>query len=86
MRSIDGGTVRTDEGTVRADRVVLATHLPIVDHVGLFARAEPQASFAVTARVPGPAPEGMFIDAAGENSLRALEFRRRGPADRRGSG
>ncbi len=55
------------------DRVVLATHLPIVDHVGLFTRAEPQASFAVTARVPGPALEGMFIDAAGKHSMRALK-------------
>lgn len=73
VRSIDGGSVRTEDGSVRADRVVLATHLPIVDHVGLFARAEPQASFAVTARVPGPALEGMFIDAAGKHSMRALK-------------
>ena len=57
---------------LRCERVILATHLPILDHVGLFGRAEPMASFAVTARLPRPAPDGMYIDAKGEHSLRRL--------------
>jgi nitrite reductase/ring-hydroxylating ferredoxin subunit len=70
--SIGARSVTTAAGSVRAERIVLATHLPISDQVGIFARVEPQASFAVSARIPGPAPEGMFIDAAGQYSLRAL--------------
>jgi nitrite reductase/ring-hydroxylating ferredoxin subunit len=53
--------------------VILATHLPVVDRVGIFSRAEPMASFAITADVVDPAPDGMFIDAASEYSLRGVK-------------
>ncbi len=58
--------------SIRCQRVILATHLPIVDRVGLFARAAPQASFAVTARIQGSVPEGMYINAQGKRSLRGV--------------
>ena len=58
VKSIDGTTLTTDSGSVNAERVILATHLPTLDHVGLFARAEPKASFAIAARIPGELPAG----------------------------
>lgn len=40
-------TVATERGTVRADTVVVATGLPILDRGGWFARMEPQRSYVV---------------------------------------
>ena len=72
---ITGGTVTTDAGSrVEADRVVVATHLPVVDRVGLFARVEPMASFAITTALKEPAIDGMFIDVSGQHSLRSVEI------------
>ena len=63
--------VRTESGdAVKADHVVLATHLPILDRVGIFARAEPMASFAITVEFAERILDGMFIDVAGLHSLR----------------
>jgi glycine/D-amino acid oxidase-like deaminating enzyme/nitrite reductase/ring-hydroxylating ferredoxin subunit len=59
-----GGThvVRTAQGTVTAPHVVLATLLPILDRGAYFAKATPQRSYLVAARLRGPAPEGMYIN------------------------
>jgi glycine/D-amino acid oxidase-like deaminating enzyme/nitrite reductase/ring-hydroxylating ferredoxin subunit len=66
--------VRTEDGAiVRAGHVVLATHLPIADQVGVFARAAPMASFAIAATLDRPL-EGMYIDVEGEHSLRGLRL------------
>ncbi len=72
VTSIDGTTVNTDSGSVQAERVLLATHMPTLDRVGLFARAEPKASFAVAARIPGELPVGMFMDSSGTYSIRSI--------------
>ncbi len=73
VSTVSAGALRTETGaTVRCERVVLATHLPILDRVALFARVEPMGSFAVTAEVPGDPLEGMYIDAAGMHSLRGM--------------
>ena len=59
-------TVRTTEGPVRADRLVLATGIPVLDRGGYFAKVSPSRSYAMTYRVPGaPAsiPAGMYITA-----------------------
>jgi glycine/D-amino acid oxidase-like deaminating enzyme/nitrite reductase/ring-hydroxylating ferredoxin subunit len=72
VTSLSAGDLRTESGaTLRFDRAVIATHMPIVDRVGLFSRAEPKASFAITARA-AELPDGMYIDAPGEYSLRRL--------------
>ncbi|MDX6584043.1 MAG: hypothetical protein QOI10_3227 [Solirubrobacterales bacterium] len=72
VTGISGRTLHTEGGAkLVCERVVIATHLPIVDRVGLFSRAEPQASFAITARA-SDLPQGMYIDAAGQYSLRRL--------------
>jgi nitrite reductase/ring-hydroxylating ferredoxin subunit len=54
--------VRTAEGTVTAPRVVLATLLPILDRGGFFAKATPQRSYLIAARLRQPVPEGMYIN------------------------
>lgn len=53
--------VATDRGEVRADQVVLATQMPLLDRGGLFARLRPQASYAVAGIVEREAPRGMYL-------------------------
>ncbi|WP_266074800.1 FAD-dependent oxidoreductase [Haladaptatus caseinilyticus] len=52
--------VETARGTVLADDVVLATHFPITDPAGYFARMYPKQSYVVAVRTRDPAPDGMF--------------------------
>ncbi|MEE6273960.1 FAD-dependent oxidoreductase [Georgenia sp. MJ206] len=56
-------TVHTEDGTVRADRVVLATGIPVLDRGGFFAGLEPQRSYALAFAVPGTVPTGMYLSA-----------------------
>ena len=58
----EGGpsTVSTSGGTIRANDVVVATHLPFLDRGLYFAKAHPQMSYAVAAPVESP-PEGMYL-------------------------
>jgi glycine/D-amino acid oxidase-like deaminating enzyme/nitrite reductase/ring-hydroxylating ferredoxin subunit len=61
----EGGQCRieTATGTVRADRVVVATHYPILDRGLYFARLEPARSYCVAARLrSGKPPEAMAIN------------------------
>jgi len=46
-------TITTTAGQLRADRVVVATHYPILDRGLYFARLEPERSYCIAARV-GP--------------------------------
>jgi glycine/D-amino acid oxidase-like deaminating enzyme/nitrite reductase/ring-hydroxylating ferredoxin subunit len=64
--------VRTTAGTLRADRVVVATHYPFLDRGLFFARLEVQRSYCIAARVRGPLPRGMLINAGSPTrSIRA---------------
>jgi glycine/D-amino acid oxidase-like deaminating enzyme/nitrite reductase/ring-hydroxylating ferredoxin subunit len=56
-----GCRLGTASGSVSADRVVLATGTPILDRGGHFARLQPQRSYALAFRVPGPVPQGMYL-------------------------
>ena len=56
-------SVTTDRGTITADAVVLATHIPLLDRGAFFAKVEPTASHAVALEVASGAPEGMYITA-----------------------
>ena len=56
-------TVTTDRGTVGAQFVIEATHLPISDRGGFFARSHPARSYALCARLDGPVPQGMYLSA-----------------------
>ena len=55
--------LRTEHGDVRAERVVLATGVPILDRGLYFARVEPSRSYAQAVRVDGPLPPAMYLSA-----------------------
>lgn len=52
--------VITEKRTVRADRVIMATHFPILDRGLFFAKMAPRRSYLMAAKVNGPIPDGMF--------------------------
>lgn len=54
-------TVETDHGTITAGHVVQATQLPFSDRGGFFARTHPVRSYALSARLDGPVPQGMYL-------------------------
>ena len=54
-------TVETDHGIITAGFVVQATHLPFSDRGGFFARTHPVRSYAMSARLDGPVPQGMYL-------------------------
>jgi glycine/D-amino acid oxidase-like deaminating enzyme/nitrite reductase/ring-hydroxylating ferredoxin subunit len=53
--------VRTERGTVKADRVVVATHQPFGMRGLYFARMWLKRSYAIAVRLQGPVPQGMYI-------------------------
>ena len=53
--------VRTERGSVQAADVVVATHLPILDRSGFFARASPRAHIGLAARLDREPPQSMYI-------------------------
>jgi glycine/D-amino acid oxidase-like deaminating enzyme/nitrite reductase/ring-hydroxylating ferredoxin subunit len=58
------GRVHTETGTVLADRIVIATHAPLLDRGAYFARLEPVRSYCVAARLrSGSPPEALAINA-----------------------
>jgi glycine/D-amino acid oxidase-like deaminating enzyme/nitrite reductase/ring-hydroxylating ferredoxin subunit len=54
--------IETDRGTVTAGRVVVATHFPVFDRGGYFARMKTKRSHVVGVRVAGDPPEGMYYN------------------------
>ncbi|NNF58801.1 MAG: FAD-dependent oxidoreductase [Rhodothermaceae bacterium] len=61
-------------GTVKADQIVLATHLPIMGRGGFFAKTSPSRSYLLAAEVDEDAPEGMYLGVGPETrTLRAAE-------------
>jgi len=62
VTAVGGGRVKLDNGgAVVAERVVLATHLPILDRSATFALAEPQRSSALAVAAGGEMPSGMYL-------------------------
>ena len=59
----DGGSCRvtTNRGTIKADKVVIATHFPFHDHAMYFARMHPKRSYVIGCLLNAEVPEGMFI-------------------------
>lgn len=59
----EGGRCRveTEGGVVTASHVIVATHLPFLDRGGFFARAHPVRSYAMSATLEGPVPQGMYL-------------------------
>ncbi len=59
--------VMTATGTVNAQDVIVATHLPILDQGLFFAKNYSKRSYIIAARIdPAKAPEGMYIGTGGE--------------------
>jgi glycine/D-amino acid oxidase-like deaminating enzyme/nitrite reductase/ring-hydroxylating ferredoxin subunit len=63
----DGSPCRvlTATGTVTAERVVVATHYPLLDRGLFFARLKPERSYCIAARVSGAPAQGMSISVGG---------------------
>jgi glycine/D-amino acid oxidase-like deaminating enzyme/nitrite reductase/ring-hydroxylating ferredoxin subunit len=57
--------VRTREGLVRAADVVVATHYPILDRGGYFARLDAQRSYCIAARLANDTPPAVMAISAG---------------------
>lgn len=53
--------VATTLGEALADRVVIATGSPVLDRGLYWAKLKPQRSYALTFRVPGATPKGMYL-------------------------
>jgi glycine/D-amino acid oxidase-like deaminating enzyme/nitrite reductase/ring-hydroxylating ferredoxin subunit len=67
----DPSRVRTTGGEVRARDVVVATHYPIFDRAGFFARLTPTRDLVVAGPVPAStAPPHMYLAVDGSRSVR----------------
>jgi glycine/D-amino acid oxidase-like deaminating enzyme/nitrite reductase/ring-hydroxylating ferredoxin subunit len=68
--------VITDQGTIIAQDVIVATHLPILDQGLFFAKTYPKRSYIIGARIePEKAPKGMFIGTGKEyHSIRTTPY------------
>ncbi len=55
--------VHLGDDRVGAEHVVLATHLPILDRGLFFAKTHPARSYAMTVRLQGAPPQGMYLSA-----------------------
>lgn len=55
--------VLSEAGTAKADAVVIATNLPMLDRGAFFARATPARSYALAFRTETPPVAGMFLSA-----------------------
>ena len=71
-----GDKVRTADGArLDAGRVVMATHAPFTDRSLVFARAEVERSYAISVRLRGQLPQGMYLQAEKPGrSLRAIPW------------
>lgn len=68
-------TVSTTRGELTADRLILATGIPVLDRGGYFAKLTPQRSYAATYRVPGAFPDGMYLSVSDPTrSLRTVSI------------
>lgn len=59
--SIAPTIVHTQAGSVRAEHVIVATGMPILDRGLYWAKLRPSRSYAASYRVPGELPQGMYV-------------------------
>jgi len=52
--------VETEQGQVAAEEIVVATHFPILDRAGYFARQYPKRSYVLAVRVADPPTDGVY--------------------------
>jgi glycine/D-amino acid oxidase-like deaminating enzyme len=53
--------VTTEAGAVEAERVVVATNMPVLDRGGFFARMKPQRSYILAFRTAAPVVDAMYL-------------------------
>lgn len=74
VTAVDNGRgcrISTDTGfSLTAERVVLATHAPILDRGLFFARLDSQRSYCVAGRIKGKLPRGMYLSV--DDPLRSI--------------
>ncbi|MDP3891027.1 FAD-dependent oxidoreductase [Nocardioides sp.] len=71
VRSDDRVRIETETGTTTADRLVVATTMPILDRGAFFAKAHPARSYGMAFRTDAPVVDGMYLSAdAPSRSLR----------------
>ncbi len=63
VRGNDPIGLSTERGLVEADRVVVATNLPVLDRGGFFARMKPARSYVMAFRTERPAVDAMYLSA-----------------------
>jgi glycine/D-amino acid oxidase-like deaminating enzyme/nitrite reductase/ring-hydroxylating ferredoxin subunit len=64
VTGVHGGAVEVEDGPrVIAERVILATHLPVLDRGGHFALVEPERSYCLSVAADGPLPQDMYLSA-----------------------
>lgn len=66
--SLDGDTVITDKGKIKAEKIIVATHFPFIDKYGLYFMKLYQHRSYVLALDGAKIPDGMYID-ENENGL-----------------
>ncbi len=68
------GSVITDRGIIRAEKILVATHFPILNHRGLYFMKQYQSRSYVLALEGAQQLEGMYLDGSGQG----LSFRNYG--------
>lgn len=63
LDELGGPTVQVGDHKVRAQHVVVASHMPYLDRGAFFVRLTAKRSYAIAIESSGPAPDGMFISA-----------------------
>ena len=64
VRAFQGNTVVTDRGSIRAEKIIVATHFPLLNkHGGYFLKLYQHRSY-VLALDGGPTLDGMYVDEA----------------------
>jgi glycine/D-amino acid oxidase-like deaminating enzyme/nitrite reductase/ring-hydroxylating ferredoxin subunit len=63
---VRGGRVHTESGAVLAERIVVATHAPVLDRGAYFARLEAVRSYCVAARLRSGRPPEVLAISAGD--------------------
>jgi glycine/D-amino acid oxidase-like deaminating enzyme/nitrite reductase/ring-hydroxylating ferredoxin subunit len=79
VQTVEAGkpcSVITDRGVVKAQDVIVATNLPILDQGLFFAKTYPKRSYIVAAKIdPSQAPDGTFIGTGDQyRSLRTTPY------------
>lgn len=62
IRTIEDGFALTDNGRIKADHIILATHFPLINIPGLFFLKLYQHRSYVLALKGAPLPDGMYVD------------------------